>query len=199
MRPLPWLALLLLPWTAFAAAPAASAATATAVFAGGCFWCLESDFEKLPGVISAVSGYAGGRGVNPSYEQVSAGGSGHYEVVEVAYDPARVSYDQLLDYFWRHVDPLDGGGQFCDRGEQYRSAIFAATAAEQQAATRSREALAARFKAPIATPVLPAAKFWPAEAYHQDYYKKSALKYRYYRYSCGRDQRVQELWDRAKP
>lgn len=179
----------------------AQAATATVQFAGGCFWCLEADFDKLPGVVDVVSGYAGGRVAQPSYEQVSDGGTGHYESVQVRYDPARVSYAQLLDWFWRHVDPVDGGGQFCDRGPQYRSAIFVADAAQRQAATQSRDAVARQLKAPIATEILPAGTFWPAEAYHQDYYRKNPLRYRYYRHSCGRDQRVHELWGKspAKP
>lgn len=177
--------------------PALHAETARAVFAGGCFWCLEADFEKLPGVTAAVSGYSGGQLADPGYEQVSAGGTGHYEVVEVQYDPQKVSYAQLLEYFWRHVDPLDAGGQFCDKGDQYRSAVFVADAAQKQAATQSKQAVAARLRQPVVTEILPSARFYPAETYHQDYYKKSALKYRYYRYSCGRDQRVEELWGKA--
>jgi len=177
--------------------PALHAETARAMFAGGCFWCLEADFEKLPGVTAAVSGYSGGTLANPGYEQVSAGGTGHYEVVEVQYDPQQLSYAQLLDYFWRHVDPLDASGQFCDKGGQYRSAIFAGDAAQKLAATQSKQAVAARLKQPVATEILPAAPFYPAETYHQDYYKKNALKYRYYRYSCGRDQRVEKIWGKA--
>lgn len=172
----------------------ARAETARAVFAGGCFWCIEADFDKLPGVTAVVSGYSGGSVKNPGYEQVSAGGTGHLEVVEVQYDPQRVSYPQLLDYFWRHIDPFDAAGQFCDKGPQYRSAIFAADATQQQAAQQSKQALASRFKQPVATDILPAATFYPAEDYHQDYYKKNPLRYRYYRHSCGRDQRVEQVW-----
>jgi peptide-methionine (S)-S-oxide reductase len=183
-----------------AAAPAAPSASgdgaplATAIVAGGCFWCTEADFEKVPGVVSAVSGYAGGTTAAPTYEQVSAGGTGHYEVVEIRYDPRRVSYDALIDYYFRTVDPTDAGGQFCDRGESYRTAIFAADPAERAAATREKEEAAAKLRQAIVTPILPAARFWPAEGYHQDYYKKNALKYGYYRSRCGRDARLQELW-----
>lgn len=186
----------------FAAAdtPAAAAKTARAVFAGGCFWCMEPPFEALPGVVATVSGYTGGKGENPSYEQVSAGGTGHIEAIEVTYDPTRVSYEQLLDVFWRNVDPLDDGGQFCDRGDQYRAAIFYASEEEKAAALKSRDAAAAKLqiKAPIVTPLLPAKTFYPAEDYHQDYYKKNPLRYKYYRYACERDQRLKEVWGEAK-
>lgn len=174
-------------------APQAIAAEAYATFAGGCFWCTESDFEKLPGVLDAVSGYTGGKVVNPTYEQVSSGATGHVEAVQVHYDPAIVSYSKLLDYFWHHHDPLNGQGQFCDIGEQYRPVIFVANEAERDAATKSKAAQAKRFKQPIATEILPATTFYPAEQYHQDYYKKNAFHYRYYRLSCGRDARIDVL------
>jgi peptide methionine sulfoxide reductase msrA/msrB len=172
------------------------AQTAEAVFAGGCFWCTEADFEKVDGVIDAVSGYTGGSTVDPTYEQVSSGGTGHVEAVKVIYDPSRVSYAQLLQVFWRHVDPTDAGGQFVDRGSQYRSAIFYADDAQRQAAEASKEALAAerRFDRPIVTEILPLGPFYPAETYHQDYYKKNPLRYRYYRAGSGRDQFLEKAW-----
>lgn len=168
----------------------------TAVFAAGCFWCAETAFEPLPGVIDVVSGYSGGSSANPTYHDVSAGGTGHLEVVQVTYDPARITFAALLAVFWRNVDPLQANGQFCDLGPQYRSAIFVRTPAERTAAETSKAALAAsgRFDRPIVTDILPAAPFYPAETYHQDYAQKNPLKYRYYRYSCGRDHRLQERW-----
>lgn len=187
MRPLLFLLMLLV-------AGGVRAASDSAQFAGGCFWCMEADFEKLPGVTRVVSGYAGGTLPRPRYEQVSEGGSGHYESVEVTYDPARVSYEQLLQHFWRNVDPLDGGGQFCDRGDQYRSAIFVRDAAQRAAAERSLQAVRERLRADPATPILPAGTFWPAEGYHQDYARSNPLRYRYYRHRCGRDQRLETLW-----
>jgi peptide-methionine (S)-S-oxide reductase len=178
-----------------ASSGAAQAATASAIFAGGCFWCVESDFEKLPGVIEVESGYTAGRTARPSYEEVSAGGSGHAEAVRVLYDPAKVSYPQLLDYFWRHIDPTVKDRQFCDTGSQYRSGIYWQNDAERKAAEASRDALlkSGRFKT-IYTELAPATAFWPAEAYHQDYYKKNPIRYRFYRTSCGRDARVKEIW-----
>jgi len=169
--------------------------SATAVFAGGCFWCIEADFEKLPGVLDVESGYTGGHVPDPDYAQVSAGGTGHAEAVRVRYDPARVSYAELLDYFWKRIDPTVKDRQFCDSGSQYRSAIFPATDEERRAAQASREALVAsgRF-AQVFTTIEPAASFYPAEDYHQDYYRKNPLRYAYYRRSCGRDARVEELW-----
>ena len=180
--------------------PAAAAQVARAVFAGGCFWCMEPPFDALPGVVATVSGYTGGNRENPSYEQVSAGGTGHFEAIEVTYDPARVSYGQLLDVFWRNVDPLDDGGQFCDRGDSYRTAVFYATEDEKAAALKSRDAAAEKLviKGPIVTPLLQAVKFYPAEDYHQDYYQKNPLRYKYYRYACERDQRLKEVWGEAK-
>ena len=178
-----------------AAAP--SGRSESAVFAGGCFWCTEADFEKVPGVTGAVSGYTGGGTANPTYEQVSADTTGHYEAVRVTYDPARVSYAKLVDYFFRTVDPTDAGGQFCDRGTSYRTAIFVADDAQRRAAEAEKAEVDARLEAPVVTPVLPAAQFYPAEGYHQDYYKKNSLKYGFYRSRCGRDARLAELWGKA--
>lgn len=177
------------------AADPAPPRSATAIFASGCFWCTESDFEKLPGVISAESGYTAGQAVNPSYEQVSAGGTGHTEAVRVTYDPTRVNYRQLLDHYWRNVDPTVKDRQFCDVGHQYRSGIYWQTEAERQAAEQSRDALlkSGRF-AQIHTEILQATTFYPAEEYHQDYYKSNAITYGYYRFACGRDARVRQLW-----
>jgi peptide-methionine (S)-S-oxide reductase len=203
LRALPALLLLALAGhaTAQSASPAAPppAETRTAIFAGGCFWCTESDFDKVPGVIETVSGYTGGRTANPTYEQVGNGGTGHYEAVKVTYDPARVTYPQLVEYYWRTVDPVDAGGQFCDRGESYRTAIFVATPEERAAAEASAKALAASGKlpGPIVTPILDARTFYPAEGYHQDYKKLNTLKYTYYRSRCGRDARLEKLWGDA--
>jgi peptide-methionine (S)-S-oxide reductase len=172
-----------------------------AVFAGGCFWCVEAAFEGVPGVIDVVSGYAGGTLANPSYERVSAGGTGHFEVVQVSYDPARIAYAQLLEIYWRNVDPFDGGGQFCDRGDSYLAAIFVAGATERQQAEASKAALEKRFGKPIATRVLDAATFYAAEDYHQDYHVKNPLRYKYYSTSCGRAARLERIWGKpaAKP
>jgi peptide-methionine (S)-S-oxide reductase len=186
---------------AAAALPAASAAAAppreAAVFAGGCFWCTESDFDKIPGVVSTTSGYLGGKSLNPTYKQVSAGGTGHIEAVRVEYDPTKVSYAALVQRFFRTVDPLDAGGQFCDRGYQYRSALFVQSAEQRAAAEAAKEQVARHFQQPIGTLILPAAKFYPAEDYHQDYYKKNPLRYRYYRLSCGRDAQLKKVWRAA--
>jgi len=170
--------------------------TESAVFAGGCFWCTESDFEKLEGVIEVISGYTGGRVTNPTYKQVSAGGTGHIESVKIIYDPSKVSYEKLLDYFWRHVDPTDPGGQFVDRGSQYRSAIFYANDTEKRLAEKSKQRLAASelFNKPIVTDILPLGEFYPAEDYHQNYYKKNPIRYHYYRYGSGRDQFLKKTW-----
>jgi peptide-methionine (S)-S-oxide reductase len=178
---------------------AAAEAPATAIFAGGCFWCTESDFEKLPGVTKAESGYIGGKVADPTYEEVSAGRTGHAEAVRVWYDPQQVTYEQLLDYFWRNVDPTVKDRQFCDVGSQYRTAIFYENDAQRAAAETSKAALekSGRFSR-IYTEIAPATTFYVAEAYHQDYYKKNPLRYRYYRASCGRDARLAELWG-AKP
>jgi peptide-methionine (S)-S-oxide reductase len=170
---------------------------ATATFAGGCFWCMEPPFDKLDGVVATTSGYTGGQTVNPTYEQVSAGGTGHAESVQVAYDPAKVSYETLLDVFWHNIDPLTANAQFCDHGTQYRSAIFYGNEEERRLAEASKAALeqSGRFKGrPIVTEIVPASTFYPAEEYHQDYYLKNPVRYHYYRYRCGRDQRLQELW-----
>ena len=177
------------------ATPVKPANTATALFAGGCFWCIEADFEKLPGVIGAESGYTAGKKLNPTYEQVSAGGTGHTEAVRVTYDPARVSYAQLVDYFWKHIDPTVKDKQFCDSGNQYRSGIYWQNEAERKLAESSRDALlsSGKFKE-IHTEIIAATAFYPAEEYHQDYYKKNPIRYAYYRNGCGRDARVQQLW-----
>ena len=171
---------------------------ATATFAGGCFWCVESDFDKVPGVVETISGYTGGTVANPDYKQVTRGGTGHREAVQIRYDPKQVSYDRLLHIFWRSVDPTDGGGQFCDRGESYQTAIFAGSEEERRLAEASKEALAQSMvlDAPVVTPIELAGEFYPAENYHQDYYTKSPFRYRYYRFACGRDSRVQQIWGR---
>jgi peptide methionine sulfoxide reductase msrA/msrB len=177
------------------------AMTHTAIFAGGCFWCTEADFEKVDGVIEAISGYTGGKEVDPTYEQVSSGRTGHVEAVKVIYDPAKVSYAQLLDVFWRHVNPTDDGGQFVDRGPQYKSAIFYGSEAEHQLAEASKEKLAAsgRFGKPIVTLIEAAGPFYPAEDYHQNYYKKNPIRYKWYRSGSGRDQFLEEAWSKEAP
>jgi len=177
---------------------AAQAATATAVFAGGCFWCTESDFEKLPGVIAAESGYTGGKVVNPSYESVSAGATGHTEAVRVTYDPDKVTYTQLVEYFWRTIDPTEKDRQFCDVGNQYRSGIYWGSEAERIVAEASKVALfkSGQFK-DIYTEVKRADPFYLAEDYHQDYYKKNPVRYKYYRLSCGRDAQLKRIWQAA--
>jgi peptide-methionine (S)-S-oxide reductase len=170
------------------------------IFAGGCFWCMEEAFEKVEGVSAVVSGYVGGTKENPTYEQVSAGGTGHFEAIEVEYDPATVGYDKLLEVFWHNIDPTDGAGQFCDKGTQYRAAIFYKDEEEKRLAEESKAALEAAkpFPEPIATEILPGSTFYKAEGYHQDYYKKNSVRYRYYKWSCGRAQRLEELWGPAK-
>ena len=164
-----------------------------AVFAGGCFWCVESDFDKVPGVVSTVSGYTGGTTENPTYPQVTAGGTGHYEAVEITYDPSKVSYDALLTAYWHSVDPTDDGGQFCDRGHSYKTAVFV-NEQQRQLAENSRQAAQRMLDQPIVTPILDSAPFYAAEDYHQDYYEKNPVRYRFYRFSCGRDRRVEEVW-----
>jgi peptide-methionine (S)-S-oxide reductase len=178
---------------------AQQAPTAKAIFAGGCFWCVESDFDKVDGVLSTTSGYTGGTLANPSYEQVSAKHTGHAEAVEVVFDPAKVSYEKLVEHFWHTIDPTTKDRQFCDVGTPYRTAIFALDDAQLKAALASRAALekSKPFKEPIVTEIVPAGAFYPAEAYHQDYYKKNPLRYQYYRSSCGRDARVKQLWGSA--
>jgi methionine-S-sulfoxide reductase len=177
-------------------AAAESEGLAVATFAAGCFWCVESDFDKVDGVVETISGFTGGHTKNPTYGEVGQGRTGHTEAVQLKYDPKKVSYEKLLDYYWHHVDLLDGEGQFCDRGNQYRPAIFTHTDEQKGLAEESKAALAegGRFKQPIAVEITPASAFTPAEEYHQDYYKKNPLKYRYYRYSCGRDARIATLW-----
>ena len=180
------------------AAPSAMAqgATETAVFAGGCFWCVEEDMQKVDGVIDAVSGYTGGTLENPTYKQVTQGGTGHYEAVEVTFDPSKVSYEELTDYFLRHIDPTDAGGQFCDRGPSYRTAIFASP--DQQATAQAEIAeAAAELGADVVTPVLPVSTFYPAEEYHQEYSNKNPLQYRFYKASCGRVNRIEQVWSKA--
>ena len=167
---------------------------ATATFAGGCFWCVESDFDSIPGVVETVSGYTGGIPPNPTYEQVSAGGTGHREAVQITYDPSRVAYADLLTAFWHSVDPTDPGGQFCDRGESYQTAIFVNSDEERRLAELSKIAAAESLGQTVVTPIEAAGPFFPAEAYHQDYYHRNPLRYRFYRWSCGRNQRVEDLW-----
>jgi peptide-methionine (S)-S-oxide reductase len=177
-----------------------SANLAAATFAGGCFWCMEPPFDKTEGVVSTTSGYTGGTVAGATYRQVGAGGTGHTEAVRVVFDPAKVSYDKLLDVYWKNVDPLDGKGQFCDRGPEYRPAIFVHDDEQRRAAEASKAALAAsgRFKEPIAVAIEPAGDFWVAEDYHQDYYLKNPVKYRYYRWGCGRDARLEERWGKQE-
>ena len=172
---------------------------ASAIFAGGCFWCMEPPFDELDGVLGTTSGYSGGSTANPTYKQVSAGGTGHAEVVEVTYDPAKVSYEQLLEVFWRNVDPLDGGGQFCDRGDSYRTGIFVHDAEQRRVAEQSKQALidSKRLAEPIVTEIVDAGPFYAAEDYHQDYYQKNPVRYKFYRWNCGRDQRLAEVWGEA--
>ncbi|KIN65733.1 Peptide methionine sulfoxide reductase MsrA [Sulfitobacter noctilucae] len=192
---------------------AKAAGTETLTVAGGCFWCVESDFESVKGVKEAVSGFAGGRTANPTYKQVTGGGTGHYEAVQIEFDPDVVSRDTLLDLFFRSIDPTDAGGQFCDRGESYRSAIFPADGAQKAAAERAKSEAEAALGQKIVTPILGSAKFYPADAYHQDYYKsserlvltsvgvgvKKSTAYKRYRKGCGRDARVKQLWGSAAP
>lgn len=169
---------------------------AKAAFAGGCFWCMEEAFEKVAGVTSVTSGYMGGRVEHPSYEQVSAGGTGHAEAVEVLYDPQKVSYAKLLEAFWHNVDPVTANAQFCDHGSQYRAVIFYQTDAEKRLAEESKRTIeqSKRFAQPIVTELVMASQFYPAEDYHQDFYKKNPIRYKFYKYNCGRAQRLEELW-----
>ena len=171
---------------------------AVATFAGGCFWCVESDFDHVPGVLSTTSGYTGGKVANPTYEQVSAGGTGHAESVEVAYDPRKVSYAQLLDYFWHHIDPTVQDQQFCDHGNQYRTAIFVHNDEERKLAEESKKKVEAELKKPIYTEIDQAGPFYKAENYHQDFYLKNPTKYKFYRWNCGRDQRIEQIWGAHK-
>jgi peptide-methionine (S)-S-oxide reductase len=168
----------------------------TATFAGGCFWCMEQPFDMLTGVISTTSGYTGGRTGNPRYEEVSAGNTGHAEAVQIKYDPSKISYSRLLQVFWHNIDPTAVNRQFCDSGNQYRTAIFYHNETQKKLALESKQLLekTKTFRQSIVTEITPAGKFYPAEEYHQDYYRKNPLRYKYYRYSCGRDKRLEELW-----
>jgi peptide-methionine (S)-S-oxide reductase len=177
-----------------AAPPAAGRHLAKATFAGGCFWCMEGPFDKLDGVVSTTSGYTGGQKKNPTYEEVSSGGTGHAEAVQIVYDPAKVSYEKLLDVFWHNVDPLARDRQFCDAGTQYRSAIFFHDETQKRLAEASKAPVQKRFQQPVATQIVPASAFYPAEEYHQDYYRKNPIRYKLYRTGCGRDRRLAELW-----
>ena len=173
--------------------------TGVAIFAGGCFWCMEPPFDVLDGVVSTTSGYIGGSVDDPTYEQVSAGATGHAEAVRIEFDPTKVSYEKLLDVFWHNVDPTDAGGQFCDRGSQYRTSVFVLDDDQRAAAEASKARLATTkpFAGEIVTPIVDAGTFWPAEEYHQDYYEKNPLRYKYYRWGCGRDARLEQLWGDA--
>jgi peptide-methionine (S)-S-oxide reductase len=175
---------------------AADSKTEIATFAGGCFWCMEPPFDKLDGVISTTSGYTGGHQANPTYKQVSAGTTGHTEAIQIEYDPAKVSYEDLLAVFWKNIDPTTANSQFCDHGSQYRSGIFYHNDAQKSAAEESRNTLnkTKSFEGPVVTEITAASIFYPAEEYHQDYYQKNPLRYKYYRYACGRDQRLEKLW-----
>jgi len=174
-------------------------ATAIATFAGGCFWCMEPPFDTLDGVLSTTSGYIGGHVKNPTYKEVSGGGTGHAEAIQVRYDPDRMSYDELLEVFWRNIDPTVSDRQFCDRGSQYRSGIFVHGGEQRAAAERSKAEIERNkpFDAPVVTEIMDAGTFYPAEEYHQDYYKKNPIRYKYYRYGCGRDKRLEELWGKS--
>jgi peptide-methionine (S)-S-oxide reductase len=168
------------------------AETAKAIFAGGCFWCMESNYQDMDGVVDVVSGFSGGELKNPTYQ---GNHEGHYEVIEVTYDPSAISYDELLTLFWHSIDPFDASGQFCDKGSSYRSAIFTSNSAERKLATETLDAVSKRFPGKtVATEILDAKNFWPVEEGHQDYYKKNPVRYKYYRWNCGRDQRVEEIW-----
>ena len=179
--------------------PAAPPGSAVATFAGGCFWCMEQPFDKVDGVLATTSGYAGGEKSNPTYEEVSGGGTGHTEAVQVLYDPRKVTYEKLLDVFWHNIDPTVKDRQFCDVGSQYRTSIFVQTDDQRRAAEASKAALekSKPFKDAIVTPIVMATEFWPAEEYHQNYYQKNPVRYTYYRTGCGRDARLKQLWGSA--
>jgi peptide-methionine (S)-S-oxide reductase len=181
---------------ALGTAPAPAQERAKATFAGGCFWCMEPPFDKLEGVISTTSGYTGGQKANPTYQEVSAGTTGHTEAVEIVYDPRKVTYARLLEVFWRNIDPTTPDRQFCDVGSQYRAAIFYHDDAQRRLAEQSKQAVAQHLRRPVVTEILPAGPFYVAEEYHQDYYKKNPIRYRFYRTGCGRDQRLEQLWGR---
>jgi peptide-methionine (S)-S-oxide reductase len=195
------LVLLGAPWCTYAQqpSPASSTGSAQATFAGGCFWCMEPPFDKLPGVIATTSGYIGGHKKNPTYKEVSAGGTGHTEAVQVVYDPKRVSYEKLLDVFWHNIDPTQKDGQFCDHGDQYRTGIFYHDEEQKRLAEAAKAKLQQHkpFRGEVVTEIVPAGEFYPAEEYHQDYATKNPIRYKFYRTRCGRDQRLQELWGKA--
>lgn len=187
--------LLGLAWPAAASEKAGSAEKiATATFAGGCFWCMVHPFDELPGVISVTSGYTGGHTPNPTYAEVSSHTTGHIEAIQVRYDPDRIQYQRLLEVYWRNVDPLDGGGQFCDRGDTYQSAIFYQDEEQKRLAEQSKTGIERRLQHQVVTEIRPGGRFYEAEDYHQNFYKNNPLRYTYYRYRCGRDQRLEELW-----
>jgi peptide-methionine (S)-S-oxide reductase len=175
---------------------AAAPPLAKATFAGGCFWCMVHPFDSVKGVVKVTSGYTGGTTRNPTYEEVSSGRTGHRESVQVLYDPRQVRYQQLLDIYWRNVDPTNREGQFCDYGEQYKSAIYYHDAEQKQLAEQSKKAVEAKLQR-VYTDILPASDFWPAEEYHQNYYKKNPVRYKFYRFNCGRDQKLESLWGNA--
>ncbi len=192
-----WILTLALVLAGATAGPAQTARTApseTAIFAAGCFWCVEEAFDKVAGVTATLSGYTAGRTTNPTYEQVSSGGTGHTEAVQVTFDPSKVTYDTLLEVFWRNVDAVDGGGQFCDRGSQYRSGIYVQSEQQRERAEASKARIAARLGKPIASEIVTAGPFYAAEAYHQDYYTKNSVRYKFYKWNCGRAQRLEQLW-----
>ncbi|BBD09531.1 peptide-methionine (S)-S-oxide reductase MsrA [Desulfovibrio ferrophilus] len=188
--------LLAMTTTAYTQTNTPDATPARAIFAGGCFWCMEHPFDELDGVASTTPGYIGGETTNPTYQEVSSGGTGHTEAMLVEYDPAKVSYETLLTVFWKNIDPTDAGGQFCDRGSQYRSGIFPLDDEQMRLAQASKVALGETGKLPgkVVTEVTLAGPFWPAEEYHHDYYKRNPIRYKYYRFGCGRDKRLKELW-----
>jgi peptide-methionine (S)-S-oxide reductase len=188
------LALAVAPLAALAQQGPSAEKRAVATFAGGCFWCMEPPYDKLPGVISTTSGYIGGKTVNPTYRQVVGGDTGHAEAVQIVYDPAKITYEKLLEVFWRNVDPHDAGGQFCDRGDSYRTGIFVHDEAQLRLAQESKRAVQAKLKKPVVTEIVLAPKFYPAEDYHQDYYVKNPVRYKFYRQNCGRDDRLREVW-----
>jgi peptide-methionine (S)-S-oxide reductase len=202
IRPTRWLASLLLCCVALtgnASSDIDKSQYRTATFAGGCFWCMEPPFDDLDGVISTTSGYTGGSKKNPTYKEVSRGGTGHAEAIQIVYDPMRISYEELLNVFWHNIDPTNANGQFCDWGNQYRSSIFYHDAEQEHLAKQSKSALieSNTFDAPVVTVITPATTFYPAEDYHQDYYQKNPVRYKFYRYGCGRDKRLEELWGKT--
>jgi peptide-methionine (S)-S-oxide reductase len=190
-------AFFLLSSTVVFGAAAAAPKQAKATFAGGCFWCMVPPFEKLSGVISVVSGYTGGQKLNPTYEEVSSGSTGHAESIEVTYDPSKISYEKLLDVYWHNVDPTQANGQFCDIGNQYRTAIFYHDETQHRLAEASKAQVEKTLKTKVVTQIVPATQFYPAEEYHQDFYKKSPIRYNSYRMGCGRDGRLEEIWGSA--